>query len=77
MGSRGQAPRIREMLPGESSEGTFTFDVKDGVEPVELVLQLAGYRPGVTIRCGANRAGLRDALLPTEVRIDVRDIPAR
>lgn len=66
----GQAPRMREMLPGESAEGSYVFDIKDGVQPVELVFTLASG----TIRCGSSTP-LRDVLVPNEIRLDVRDFP--
>lgn len=68
-GARARAPHIQEMLPGESAEGSYAFDIKDGVQPVELVFMLANR----TIRCGSNLP-LRDAFVADEIRLDVRDI---
>ena len=73
-GAWGRAPHMQEMLPGESSEGTYTFDIKDGVEPVELLFRLGGFRAGSKIRCGSNTS-FRDVLVPDEIRLDVRDLP--
>src|SRR5437660_1271183 len=73
-GASRRAPRMHEMLPGESSEGTYTFDIKVGVEPVELVFRLVGSRAGSNIRCGSN-ISFRDVLVPNEVRLDIRDLP--
>jgi len=70
-----RAPRMQEMLPGESSEGSYTFDIKDGVEPVELLFRLVGLRAGSKIRCGSNLPPFRDVLVPDEIRLDVRDLP--
>ena len=64
---------MNEMLPGESAEGSYDFNVKDGIQPLELVLK--PFRG--TIRCGTKGTEpLRDAFLPTEVRLDVHDLPA-
>lgn len=73
-GASARAPRIHEMLPGESSEGTYTFDIKDGVEPVELLFRLGGWMAGSKIRCGSNLPPFRDVLVPDEIRLDVRDL---
>jgi hypothetical protein len=32
------APKIRDMLPGEESSGSYAFLVKDGVQPLEMTL---------------------------------------
>ena len=65
-------PKMDEMLPGESAEGSYDFNVKDGVKPLELVLKL--FRG--TIRCGAKGTEpLRDAFVPAEIRLDVHDLP--
>jgi len=72
LGSLGQAPRMKEMLPGESTKGTYAFDVKDGVKPVELVFRLGN--SGHSIRCGS-AAPVQDASLPNEIHLDVRDLP--
>jgi TonB family protein len=69
----GQALVVREMLPGESARGSYDFDVKDGVQPLALVLELQGR----TIRCGTSRdTPSPDTVVPTEVRLDVHDLPS-
>jgi hypothetical protein len=60
---------MNEMLPGESAEGSYLFEIKHGVAPRELVFRLANR----TIRCGSNLP-LRDAFVQDEIRLDVRDI---
>lgn len=73
------APRMNEMLPGESAEGSYVFEIKHGVAPLELVIRLASrrYNEGHSewnIRCGSNNPR-RDIFVPDEIRFDVRDIP--
>ena len=73
------APHIKEMLPGESVAGSYVFEIKDGVEPLELVIRLTSkqYTGGSstgTIRCGSNIL-LRDVLVPDEIHLDVHDLP--
>lgn len=67
--STGEAPRMQEMLPGESAAGSYVFSIRDGVQPVELVFELGG---NGNIRCGSS-AILRD--VPNQIRLDVRDFP--
>ena len=73
------APKMHEMLPGESAEGSYVFDIKEGVQPLELVIGLKSrrYDGGSsvgTIRCGSDFP-LRDVLVPDEVHLNVRDLP--
>jgi hypothetical protein len=74
------APRIREMLPGEIVEGSYKFEIKHGVQPLEVVLKLesARYDGGVrttTIRCGSDGGPFKDVFIPDEIRLDIRDLP--
>jgi len=68
-----KAPKMSEMLPGESAEGSYEFNVKDGVQPLEMVLTLSRD----TIRCGSKGAepSFHDVFVPTDVRLDVHDLP--
>lgn len=73
------ASRIREMLPGETAEGSYKFEIKHGVQPFEVVLKLesARYDGGVrttTIRCGSD-SPFKDVFVPDEIRLDVSDLP--
>lgn len=73
------APRMNEMLPGESVAGSYVFWIKDGVEPLELVVSLTRkqYTGGSavgSIRCGSNMP-LRDVFIPDEIHLDVHDLP--
>lgn len=38
----GQEPVTNQLLPGEKTEGSYRFEVKDGVTPLELILSPAG-----------------------------------
>jgi hypothetical protein len=38
----GESPSVSELLPGEETEGSYTFEVKDGVTPRELVMEPRG-----------------------------------
>jgi hypothetical protein len=38
----GEPPRVSELLPGEGTEGSYIFEVKDGVTPRELVMEPRG-----------------------------------
>jgi hypothetical protein len=73
------APRIREMLPGETADGSYKFEIKHGVQPFEIVMRLesvrydGGLRSG-SIRCGANNP-FKDVFIPDEIRLDIRDLP--
>ena len=74
-----RAPRMREMLPGETAEGSFIFDIKDGVQPLELVVRLArrrydGGSSVGTIRCGSDFP-IRDVMIPDEIHLNIRDLP--
>lgn len=73
------APRMNEMLPGESEEGSYVFEIKRGVAPLEIVVKLTSRRFSMgqsqrSIRCGSSTS-LRDALVPDEIRLDLRDFP--
>lgn len=73
------APRMNEMLPGESATGSYVFDIKDGVKPLQLVITLESrqYDTGAdlgSIRCGSGRP-LHDLFIPGEIRLDVHDLP--
>ncbi len=73
------APHMKEMLPGETADGSYKFDIKHGVEPLEIVIRLesARYDGGVrttTIRCGSD-SPLKDVFIPDEIRLDIRDLP--
>jgi len=69
-----QTPRVREMLPGESAKGAYTFDIKDGVKPLEIIFRLGNSVRG--IRC-ASAGPTHDAVIPDEIRLDVRDFPVK
>jgi TonB family protein len=65
-------PSMRQLLPGESTQGIYVFDVKSGVQPLELKLILRG----VTIPClNSDNAAQQDAALPNEIHLDVHDLP--
>jgi hypothetical protein len=38
--------RISELLPGEETEGNFTFMLKNGVRPLELTVEVQNYNEG-------------------------------
>ena len=68
-----------ELLPGESAKGSYVFDVKDGVQPLELVIALKSrrYDAGTSvgnIRCGSNFP-LHDVFIPDTIRLNIRDLP--
>jgi TonB family protein len=65
-GASGKAPKMRELLPGESAQGSYDFDVKNGVQPLELVLELQG----PTLSCSGN-APMRGSI-PRQVRLDLK-----
>jgi hypothetical protein len=68
-----EAPRMKQMLPGEEAEGSYAFYVKDRVEPIALVLKLSNR----TIRCGPpSDRPWHDVFVPDEIRLDVHDLPA-
>jgi TonB family protein len=73
LGISSQGPLMREMPPGEGAQGSYVFHVKDGVQPLELILELYGG----TIRCkNSVDAPQDDASIPNEIRLDVHDLPA-
>jgi len=73
------APKMKEMLPGESAGGSYDFDVKDGVQPLELIISLqsrrydGGYSVG-NIRCGSD-SPIRDIFVADEIHLNIRDLP--
>jgi TonB family protein len=72
VGISARAPRMSNLPPGESAQGNYVFEVKDGGQPFELIL---GLQDG-TIRCqDSGAAPLHDASVTSEVRLDVRDLP--
>ncbi len=67
------APRISEMLPGEESNGSYVFLVKNGVSPLEMSLK----PERKSIHCNESVNGnWGDALLPQELKFDVHDLSA-
>jgi hypothetical protein len=73
------APRIREMLPAETADGSYKFEIKHGVQPFEIVIRLesARYDGGVritSIRCGSD-SPFKDVFIPDEIRLDIGDLP--
>jgi hypothetical protein len=80
-GFTAHAPKMQEMLPGESAEGSYVFEIKEGVQPLELVVSLKSrtYDGGSsvgTIRCGTNFP-LRDVFVSDEIRLNIRDLLIR
>jgi len=79
LGASWHAPKMKEMLPGESTQGTYAFDIKAGAQPLDLVISLASrrYDGGSsvgTIRCGSNFP-FRDVFASDEIRLNIRDLP--
>ena len=65
-------PPIRDMLPGENVSGGYVFDVKAGVRPSVLILDLERG----SIRCEpSGHHPPEDAAIPKEIRLDVQDLP--
>jgi hypothetical protein len=64
-------PRVWEILPAEETSGGYVFDLKDGVEPLELSLWLLRR----STRCGSGKENWSEVLPPEEIRLDVRDLP--
>lgn len=78
-GAWGRAPKMKEMLPGESAQGRYVFDIKEGVQPLELVIALKSrlYDGGTSvgnIRCGSGFP-FHDVFIPDEIRLNIRDLP--
>jgi len=70
---------MKEMLPGESAEGSYAFDIKDGVQPLEPVISLKSRRHNRgssvgNIRCGSDFP-IRDVFVSNETRLNIRDLP--
>jgi len=60
------------MLPGEVSKGAYVFDVKNGVDPRELLL----IPQSKSTRCEFGQEGGRgEALVPEEITLDIHDLP--
>ena len=79
LGASWHAPKMKEMLPGESAQGSYAFDIKAGAQPLDLVITLASRRYDggssvVTIRCGSNLP-FRDVFVADEIRLNIRDLP--
>jgi TonB family protein len=67
-----QAPQVWQMLPEEVSRGAYVFDVKNGVDPRELLLM----PQSKSIRCESGQEGTRgEALVPEEITLDIDDLP--
>lgn len=67
-----KASDIQELSPGEKWLSSYEFDVKEGVQPLELVLELQGH----TTTCGNSAsAPPLDVAIPDQVRLDLRDLP--
>jgi len=65
------APQVWQMLPGEVSKGAYVFDVKNGVDPRELLVM----PQSKSTRCDANQEGSRaEALVPEEMTLDIHDL---
>ena len=45
-----KAPDTMELLPGEETKGSYTFQVKNGVAPLELIVEPVGKQG-----CGGGR----------------------
>ena len=63
----GEPPRVSELLPGEGTEGSYIFEVKDGVTPRELVMEPRGKQG-----CGSSGSSLPYV---GEVRISLEGVP--
>jgi TonB family protein len=73
LGISGRAPGMYNLAPGASAPGNYSFEVKDGGQPLELILDLQGG----TIRCKDSEDALpHDASVPNEIRLDVHGLPA-
>ncbi len=66
------APQVFQMLPGETSKGAYVFDVKNGVDPRELVVT----RESKGISCAVDQEAKRgEARVPEEVTLDIQELP--
>lgn len=66
------APQVWQMLPGETSKGAYAFEVKNGVDPRELVVT----RESKSIGCELDQEGKRsEARVPEEETLDIQDLP--
>ena len=77
-------PRMKEMLPGESAEGSYVFEIKHGVQPRALVVRLASKKDNVaSIRCPLDPPpqwpspwpDFRDFSVPDYIHLDIGDLP--
>jgi len=60
------------MLPGEVSKGAYVFDVKNGVDPRELLVMLQSK----SIRCELGQEkGPAEERVPEEITLDIHDLP--
>jgi TonB family protein len=66
------APEVWQILPGEVSKGAYVFDVRNGVDPRELLV----IPQSKSIRCEFGQEGRRgEALVPEEITLDIHDLP--
>lgn len=71
-GQTSGVPQIWQMLPGEVSKGAYVFEVKNGVDPRELVVT----RESKSIGCEADQEAKRgEARVPMAVTLDIHDLP--
>ena len=62
-------PNVHELLPGEQAKGGYAFEVKDGVRPLELILEHRGASQSCT-------RGERFLIFgPTTVRLALEGLP--
>jgi hypothetical protein len=73
VGSEG-APQVDQLPPGAEISGEYVFSMKDGVEPLSLILKPEGRSLGCD---PGHRDPLRDALLPEEIHLEVHDLQAQ
>jgi len=66
------APQVWQMLPGEVSKGAYVFDVRNGVEPRELLVMLQSKSVGCEFGQQDRRS---EALVPEEIALDIHDLP--
>jgi hypothetical protein len=72
--SSAHSPDTNQMLPNESSQGVYTFDVKDGVDPEEIIFTLNS----TGIRCIGTLSYLSPegaSALPRQIHVDIHDLP--
>jgi TonB family protein len=72
LGTSGQAPPMHEMLPNESEQGSYVFNMKNGVQPLELILEL----DGGTVQCkDSGDSPIQAASVLKQIHLDVHDLP--